>query len=69
MIGNKGYLSTDVRIDLFNYANILLDVSIRSNQKKHVPQFSLFRKKRKIIETLVYPIYNKKKLRKSLLRI
>lgn len=52
LIGDKGYLSTEIQIDLFNYANIQLDTPMRSNQKNYIPQFSLFRKKRKRIETL-----------------
>ncbi len=45
LIGDKGYLSTEVQIDLFNYANISLDTPMRENQKDYTPQFSLFRKK------------------------
>lgn len=45
LIGDKGYLSTEVQIDLFNYANIPLDTPMRENQKDYTPQFSLFRKK------------------------
>ena len=52
MIGDKGYLSAEVQIDLFNYANIRLDTPKRTNQKDYKPQFRLFRKKRKRIETL-----------------
>ena len=51
LIGDKGYLSTEIQIDLFNYANIQLDTPMRSNQRNYIPQFSLFRKKRKRIET------------------
>ena len=52
LIGDKGYLSAEVQIDLFNYANIQLDTPKRTNQKDYRPQFRLFRKKRKRIETL-----------------
>ena len=52
LIGYKGYLSAEVQIDLFNYANIQLDTPKRTNQKDYRPQFRLFRKKRKRIETL-----------------
>ena len=51
LIGDKGYLSTEIQIDLFNYANIQLDTPMRSNQRNYIPQFSLFRKKRKRIKT------------------
>ena len=33
LIGDRGYLSTQVQTDLFNYANIKLDTPMRSNQK------------------------------------
>ena len=52
LIGDRGYLSAEVQIDLFNYANIQLDTPMRTNQKDYKPQFSLFKKKRKVIETL-----------------
>lgn len=51
LIGDKGYLSTEAQIDLFNYAYIQLDTPTRTNQKDYKPQFSLFKKKRKRIET------------------
>ncbi|QZO86596.1 IS982-like element ISRa1 family transposase [Riemerella anatipestifer] len=51
LIGDRGYLSAKVQIDLFNYANIKLDTPMRSNQKDYIPQFSLYKKKRKRIET------------------
>ena len=44
LIGDKGYLSAEVQIDLFNYANIQLDTPKRTNQKDYRPQFRLFRK-------------------------
>lgn len=47
LIGDRGYLSAEVQIDLFNYANIQLDTPMRTNQKDYKPQFSLFKKKRK----------------------
>ncbi|WPC11740.1 IS982-like element ISRa1 family transposase [Riemerella anatipestifer] len=51
LIGDRGYSSAKVQIDLFNYANIKLDTPMRSNQKDYIPQFSLYKKKRKRIET------------------
>ncbi|WP_262250437.1 IS982 family transposase [Parapedobacter soli] len=52
LLGDKGYLSAAVQLNLFEYANIRLDTPKRSNQKGCKPQFSLFRKSRKRIETL-----------------
>ena len=52
LIGDKGHLSTEVQIDLFNYTHIQSDTPMKTNQKDYKPQFSLLRKKRKRIETL-----------------
>ncbi|MGV7108175.1 IS982 family transposase [Flavobacterium sp. U410] len=52
LLGDKGYLSSEVQIDLFNYANIELETPKRINQKDYKPQFHLFKKQRKRIETL-----------------
>lgn len=52
LLGDKGYLSSEIQIDLFNYANIELETPKRINQKDYKPQFYLFKKQRKRIETL-----------------
>ena len=52
LLGDKGYLSAEIQIDLFNYANIELETPKRMNQKDYKPQFYLFKKQRKRIETL-----------------
>ena len=52
LLGDKGYLSSEIQIDLFNYANIELETPKRINQKDYEPQFYLFKKQRKRIETL-----------------
>ncbi len=52
LLGDKGYLSSEIQIDLFNYANIKLETPKRINQKDYKPQFYLFKKQRKRIETL-----------------
>lgn len=52
LLGDKGYLSSEIQIDLFNYANIELETPKRVNQKDYRPQFYLFKKQRKRIETL-----------------
>lgn len=52
LLGDKGYLSSQVQVDLFNYANITLETPKRVNQKDYKPQFHLFKKHRKRIETL-----------------
>lgn len=52
LLGDKGYLSSEIQIDLFNSVNIELETPKRINQKDYKPQFYLFKKYRKRIETL-----------------
>jgi hypothetical protein len=52
LIGDKGYLSSSIQLDLFHTANIKLETPMRSNQKNYVKQDWLFRKTRKRLETL-----------------
>jgi len=52
ILGDKGYLSQKIQIDLFNQANIELETPKRANQKDYKPQFYQFKKYRKRIETL-----------------
>ena len=37
LLGDKGYLSSEIQIDLFNYANIELETPKRINQKEYKP--------------------------------
>ena len=52
IIGDKGYLSTDYQLDLFESKQIKLEVPMRKNQLDFKKQAYIFRKKRKRIETL-----------------
>lgn len=52
LLGDKGYLSQTIQLDLFNEVNIQLETPKRKNQKDYKPQFYPFRKYRKRIETL-----------------
>ncbi len=52
LIGDKGYLSAQIQLNLFETCNIKLNTPMRSNQKKYKKQPYIFRKKRKRIETL-----------------
>lgn len=52
VIGDRGYISADVQLDLFETARIRLEVPYRSNQKDWKPTFACFAKARKRIETL-----------------
>lgn len=51
-LGDKGYLSEEVQLDLFETAQIKLEVPMRINQKGYKKQPYIFRKSRKRIETL-----------------
>jgi Transposase DDE domain len=52
VLGDRGYLSAEVQIDLFNSVNIKLETPMRSNQKNYKKQPYIFMKSRKRIETL-----------------
>ncbi len=53
LIGDKGYLSEEMNLDLINSANIKLETPMRKNQKNYKKQAPVFRKHRKRIETLL----------------
>ena len=52
IIGDKGYLSASIQLDLFETAQIHLEVPYRLNQKNWKPTFKPFAKARKRVETL-----------------
>lgn len=52
LLGDKGYLSQTIQLDLFNEVNIHLETPKRKNQSDYKPQFYPFKKYRKRIETL-----------------
>jgi hypothetical protein len=52
LIADKGYLSAEVQLNLFETCNIKLDTPMRKNQENFKKQPYIFRKKRKRIETL-----------------
>ena len=52
LLGDRGYLSDSIQIDLFQSANIKLETPKRINQMNYKPQPYIFRKTRKRIETL-----------------
>ncbi len=52
LIGDRGYLSSEIQLNLFESCNIKLNIPMRSNQKEYKKQPYVFRKKRKRIETL-----------------
>ena len=50
--GDKGYISAEIQLDLFETANIWLECPYRLNQKNWKPTFIPFAKARKRVETL-----------------
>ena len=52
IFGDKGYISAEVQLDLFETANIRLECPYRLNQKNWRPTFIPFAKARKRIETV-----------------
>ena len=52
LLGDKGYLSSKVQLNLFETCNIKLNTPMRNNQKNYQKQPYVFRKSRKRIETL-----------------
>lgn len=52
LIGDRGYLSAEIQLNLFESCNITLNTPMRSNQNQYKKQPFVFRKKRKRIETL-----------------
>ena len=52
MLGDKGYLSAEIQQNLFDVANISLEVPYRLNQKNWRPPSWTYKKFRKRIETL-----------------
>lgn len=51
IIADKAYLSAEVQLDLFQSANIRLEVPLRHNQKGYQPLYKPFSKARRRIET------------------
>lgn len=52
IFGDKGYISAEVQLDLFETANIRLECPYRLNQKNRKPTFIPFAKARKRVETV-----------------
>ena len=65
ILGDKGYLSKRIQLDLFNYQNIRLEVPMRKNQKDYTPQPYILRKSRKRIETLFSQLCDQFKIRNN----
>lgn len=62
LLGDKGYLSLAIQINLFETVNISLETPLRSNQKDYKAYLFIFKKSRNPILAIVRPFYGKKKL-------
>ena len=58
IIGDKGYISRQQQINLFETAGIELEVPLRSNQKEQKPTMWILKKVRKRIETVFSQLCN-----------
>ena len=65
LIADKGYLSTEIQLNLFEPCNIRLNTPMRNNQKNYKKQPYIFRKKRKRIETLFSQLCDKFMIRRN----
>lgn len=65
LIGDKGYISKEVKIDLFESYNIKLETPARSNQKDQQHWHPVFRKCRKRIETLFSQLCDQMMLKRN----
>ena len=65
LLGDRGYLSESIQLDLFRTVNIKLETSMRMNQKQYKPQPYIFRKSRKRIETLFSQLCDQFRIRNN----
>lgn len=63
LLGDRGYLSQSIQLDLFQTVNIKLETPTRINQKDYKPQPYVFRKSRKRIETLFSQLCDQSRIR------
>lgn len=65
LLGDRGYLSVDYQLDLFESANIKLETPMRKNQINYKKQPYIFRKSRKRIETLFSQLCDQFRIRQN----
>jgi len=65
LVGDKGYISKEVKIDLFESCNIKLETPNRGNQKDQQHWHPIFRKCRKRIETLFSQLCDQMMLKRN----
>jgi hypothetical protein len=65
LLGDRGYLSESIQLDLLQTVTIKLETPKRTNQKDCKPQVYIFRKSRKRIETLFSQFCDQFKIKKN----
>ena len=65
LLGDRGYVSESIQLDLFQSVNIKLETPKRMNQKNYKPQAYVFRKSRKRIETLFSQLCDQFRIRNN----
>lgn len=65
LLGDRGYLSEPIQLDLFRTVKIKLETPMRANQKDYKPQPYIFRKSRKRIETLFSQLCDQFRIRNN----
>jgi len=68
LIGDRGYLSAEIQLNLFETCNIKLNTPMRGNQKNYKKQPYIFRKKRKRIERLFSQLCDQFMIRRNYAR-
>ena len=65
LLGDRGYLSESIQLDLFQTVKVKLETPKRANQKDYKPQPYIFRKSRKRIETLFSQLCDQFRIRNN----
>ena len=65
LLGDRGYLSESIQLDLFRTVNIKLETRMRVNEKQYKPEYYIFRKSRKRIETLFSQLCDQFRIRNN----
>ena len=65
LLGDRGYLSESIQLDLFQTVKVRLETPKRSNQKDYKQQPYIFRKSRKRIETLFSQLCDQFRIRNN----
>ena len=65
IIGEKGYISAEYQLDMFETKQIKLELPMRENQKNCKPQSYVFKKTRKRIETLLSQLCDQFMIRRN----